>query len=102
MAHSARDYSREDYAPRDPTEVLYNLETRVFSYRPRSLIFYGGAKATLKSIPVPRLVREIRIAHPVESDDPDMADETGLVRLPKKVWIGRNLCGNYRELFLEG
>ncbi|OWO99942.1 hypothetical protein B2J93_8562 [Marssonina coronariae] len=102
MAHNRRDYSREDYAPRDQIEVVYNLETRVLSYRPHSQIFFGRSRATMKSIPIPRIVREVRIALPRDPDDPEAEDKGGVVKLPKRVWVGRNLLGDFRDLFLEG
>lgn len=42
-----RDDSREDYAPRDPTEVLYNPGTKVFSYKRRSQLFKDTHKGRL-------------------------------------------------------
>jgi hypothetical protein len=42
MSNNGRDYSREDYAPHDPTEVVYNLANRSFSYRNRSELLFNG------------------------------------------------------------
>jgi hypothetical protein len=42
MSNNDRDYSREDYAPRDPIEVVYNLADRSFFYRNRSELLFNG------------------------------------------------------------
>ncbi|CAL3968602.1 unnamed protein product [Diplocarpon coronariae] len=39
----------------------------------------------MKSIPIPRIVREVRIALPRDPDDPEAEDKGGVVKLPKRV-----------------
>ncbi|KAF8849365.1 hypothetical protein BDZ45DRAFT_680561 [Acephala macrosclerotiorum] len=93
-----RDYSHSDYAPHDPLCVVYDWETKTFSYKRRSLI----PKNTY-STPIPRATKEVQIT-PI-----DIRGEHGfwkirgrLVTLPMRVYWARKWMGEFKTLYVEG
>lgn len=84
---SSRDYSRSDYGPSDPNQVVYNWRTGTFTYKPRSQINSDYTEA------IPRLAKELYLT-------PHWITGSKMVVLPGRVRAGR-LVGNYAVLYVE-
>ena len=110
MSNSGRDYSREDYAPHNPTEVVYNLADRSFSYRNRSELLFNGklskmphlcsiAETDMQEVNSVAAIEIPRGAKRMIFKDPWNAREY-VVELPKRVFAGRMLH-RFKELYVE-
>ncbi|KAG4438678.1 hypothetical protein IFR05_005859 [Cadophora sp. M221] len=104
MDPNPRDYSREDYAPRDTLEVIYNTETKAFSYKPRSHLASHLREDNMKVFLIPRFCRGVIFATTWRADlsQNNAVDNMMVrrVRLPRKVLIGRNFWGGFRKLYV--
>ncbi|KAH7348405.1 hypothetical protein BKA65DRAFT_550477 [Rhexocercosporidium sp. MPI-PUGE-AT-0058] len=104
MSSNPRDYSTEDYAPRDTIEAIYNTETENFTYKPRSQLIDHMHKDDIKVFPIPRFYRGIVFAANWRADfsqnSPVDSPRILRVRLPYKVLVGRNLLGGFRKLYV--
>jgi hypothetical protein len=110
MSKNDRDYSKEDYAARDPIEVVYNLADRNFSYRNRSELLFNGklskmhytfsiAKADVQKVNSVAAIEIPRGARRVNFEDPWNTKEF-VVELPKRVLAGRMLQ-KFKTLYVE-
>jgi hypothetical protein len=86
-AAKGRDYSRSDYAPSDPNQVVYNWKTGTFSYKPRSQI------TATYSEPVPKFKSDMYLTPPWEKFNKRVV-------LPGRVRAGR-LLENYKTLYID-
>ncbi|PVH86449.1 hypothetical protein DL98DRAFT_642676 [Cadophora sp. DSE1049] len=106
MVAAPRDYSKEDYAPRDhhTIDAVYDTQNRTFIFRPRSQLSKYIRRGTLKPIPVPRFRQEITFSATWRADPSQMIlfDETvtRTIAVPGKIWVGRNVLGRFREIYL--
>lgn len=110
MSNNDRDYSREDYAPRDPIEVVYNLADCSFSYRNRSELLFNGklskmphlcsiAETEMQEVNSVAAIEIPRGARRMNFEDPWKTGEY-VVELPKRVFAGRMLH-MFKELYVE-
>lgn len=84
-----RDYSRSDYAPRDPHEIIYDFDSSTFSYKRRSKV--NHAKAF--NVPFPKWTKQIRLR--------SKAGESRIVELPTWVRVGR-ILGKFERIWVVG
>ncbi|KAH9214688.1 hypothetical protein DL95DRAFT_409269 [Leptodontidium sp. 2 PMI_412] len=101
MDSNPSDYSREYYDHYDTIEVVYNTGTNTFSYKPRSQLSSHMRKDNVRKFPIPRFCRQV-IFETTWRIDPlrnSPLDNTMVrrVRLPRKVLIGRNFWGRFKE-----
>ncbi|KAL2064387.1 hypothetical protein VTL71DRAFT_4881 [Oculimacula yallundae] len=104
MDRNDRDYSKEDYAPRDPIEAIYDTKTKLFSFKHRSQIISDIKKEHLIAVPNPRFKRTVTYTSFQRADISQgfigSRTKIGILKLSPKVWIGRNILGKFREVYV--
>lgn len=120
-----RDKLERDHTPSDPMEIVYNVTTEQFTYRPHFELVEDGhlgisawyfyyliieltsmIAEDIKAVPVPRFKMKIKFnvkfeaVFSLDHINPFDASYSDRIKLPFEVWYRRNVFGLHKDLYI--